>query len=73
MMDRVIVRFRRPSGEEPKRPSEALNQAMVSLADSEEMQPLLCEATSEGKALAIDIYQTRSGKPIFVHFTKEAL
>jgi len=73
MMDRVIVRFKRPNGAGRKVPSAALNQAMVSLADSEEMRPLLCEASSEGKALAIDIYQSRSGRPLLVHFSKEVL
>jgi hypothetical protein len=73
MMDRVIVRMRRSSGAGRKLPSAALNQAMVSLADSDEMRPLLCEASSEGKALAIDIYQSRSGRPLLVHFSKESL
>lgn len=73
MLDRVIVRVRRPGGKVLKMPSEALNQAMVSLADSDEMRPLLCEASAEGKALAIDIYQSRSGRPLLVHFSKEAL
>lgn len=73
MMDRVIVRFKRPSGTGRNAPSEALNQAMVSLADSDEVRPLLCEASSEGKALAIDVYQNRAGRPILVHFSKESL
>jgi len=73
MMDRVIVRFKRPSGAGRKMPSEALNQAMVSLADTDEMRPLLREASSEGKALAIDIYQSRSGRPLLVHFSKKSL
>ncbi len=46
---------------------------MVSLADSDEMRPLLCEASSEGKALAIDIFQNRDGQPIFINFKKENL
>ena len=73
MLDRVIVRFKRPSGSGRKMPSESLNQAMVSFAECDEMRPLLCEASSEGKALAIDIVHDRSGRPIFVHFTKEAI
>jgi hypothetical protein len=73
MMDGVIVRFKRPSGAGRKMPSEALNQAMVSLADSDEMRPLLCEAIAEGKALAIDVYQNRAGRPLLVHFSKESL
>jgi hypothetical protein len=73
MLDRIIVRFKRPSGTGRKMPSAALNQAMVSLADTDEMRPLLCEASSEGKALAIDIFQSRDGRPILVHFRKESL
>lgn len=73
MMDRVIVRFKRPSGTGRRMPSAALNQAMVSLADTDEMRPLLCEASSEGKALAIDVFQNREGRPILVHFSKEEL
>jgi hypothetical protein len=72
-MDRVIVRFERPSGTGRKLPIEATNQAMVSLADTDEMRPLLCEASNEGKALAIDIYQSRAGCLIFVHFSKGTL
>lgn len=73
MMNRVIVRFKRPSGTGRKMPSEALNQAMVSLADSDEMRPLLCEANAEGKALSIEVFQNREGRPILVHFSKESL
>jgi hypothetical protein len=72
-MGKVLVRFKRASGAGRKLPSEALNQAMVSLADSDEMRPLLSEASSEGKALAIDIFQNREGQPIFITFKKESL
>jgi hypothetical protein len=71
MLERVVVRVRRPGGTVRKMPSAGLNQAMVSLADSEEMRPLLREASAEGKALAIDVYQNRSGRPLLVHFSKE--
>jgi hypothetical protein len=73
VVDRVIVRFKCPSGSGQKMPSAVLSQAMVSLADSDEMRPLLCEGSAEGKALAIDVYQNRAGRPILVHFTKEEL
>jgi hypothetical protein len=73
VMDGVIVRFRRPIGEGRKMPSESLNRAMASLADSDEMRPLLNEASNEGKALAIDIFQNRAGRPILIHFGKENL
>jgi hypothetical protein len=73
MMDRVIVRFKRASCTGRKLPSEALNQAMVSLADTDEMRPLLCEANAEGKALSIEVFQNREGRPILIHFGKENL
>lgn len=73
MTNGVIVRFRRPNGAEKNVPSEALNRAMVSLADSDEVRPLLSEASSEGKVLAIHIYQNWAGRPILIHFGKENL
>ena len=73
MMDKVIVRLKSPSGAVRKMPSESLNKAMVSLADSDEMRPLRCEASSEGRAIAIDIVQDRTGRPIFAHLSKASL
>lgn len=73
MMDRVIVRFRRSSSKVQSLPSESLNLALTSLADADELQPLLCEATEEGKALAIEVFQNRDGQPIFINFKKESL
>lgn len=70
-MERVIVRLKRPSGTGRRVPSETLTRAMASLADSEEMRPLVLEANAEGKALAIDVFQNRAGRPILVHFGKE--
>lgn len=72
-MNKVIVRFKSPSGAGRKAPSEALNMAMATLADSEGIRPLLSEANAEGKALAIDVYQNRAGRPILVHFSKESV
>jgi hypothetical protein len=72
-MDRVIVRFRRSSSKVQSLPSESLNFALTSLADADEFQPLLCEASEEGKALAIEVFQSREGRPIFINFTKEEL
>ena len=45
---------------------------MVSLADTDEMRPLFCEASSEGKALAIEVFLTRRVEPISIHIKKEA-
>jgi hypothetical protein len=42
MTDRLIVRFRRPSNKVQSLPSESLNLALTSLADSDELQLLLC-------------------------------
>jgi hypothetical protein len=73
MLDRVIVRFKRPSSKVQSLPSESLNFALTSLADADELQPLLSEATEEGKALAIEVFQNRDGQPIFINFRKENL
>jgi hypothetical protein len=73
MMGRVIVRVRRPSGKVRSIPSESLNMALTSLADADEIQSLLCEATDEGKALSIELFQNREGKPLLIHFSKEEL
>lgn len=72
-MDRVIVRLRLSSGAGQRTPSESLDQAMAALAASEEMRPLLVEANAEGKALAIDVFQNRAGRPILVHFSKQGV
>jgi hypothetical protein len=73
MLDRVIVRFKRPSSKVQSLPSESLNLALTSLADADKLQPLLCEATEEGKALDIEVFQNRDGQPIFINFKKESL
>ena len=73
VMDRVIVRFKRSSSKEQRLPSESLNLALTSLGDADELQPLLCEATEEGKALAIEVFQNRDGRPVFINFKKENL
>ncbi|WP_109486244.1 hypothetical protein [Occallatibacter savannae] len=72
MIDHVIVRFR-PSKDVRNLPSESLNNALVSLSEADELQPLLSEATAEGKALAIEVFQNREGRPVFINFKKEEL
>lgn len=73
LLDRVIVRVRRPSGKVQSIPSESLNVALISLVDADEIQPLLFEATDEGKALSIELFQNREGRPLLIHFSKEEL
>jgi len=72
MIDKVIVRIRRPGGSGQKQPSESLNQAMALLADTDEMRPLLAQATKCGKTVAIEVFQSRDGQPLLIHIKKEA-
>jgi hypothetical protein len=37
-----------------------------------EMQPLLAQATKSGKTVAIEVFQSRDGQPLLIHFKKEA-
>jgi hypothetical protein len=71
MLDRVIVRFKQPSSKMQSLPSESLNLALTSLAD--ELQPLLCQATEAGRALAFDVYQNRQGQPFLINIRQEEL
>ena len=73
MIDRVIVRFKRPSAKLSNLPSESLNLALTSLADTDELQPLLCQATEAGRALAFDVFQNRQGHPFLINITQEEL
>ena len=67
MLDRVIVRFKRASSHVQSIPSESLNLALTSLADADELQPLMCQATAAGRALAFDVYQNRQGQPFLIN------
>ena len=71
MLDRVIVRFKQPSSKVRCLPSESLNLALTSLAD--ELQPLVCQATEAGRALAFDVYQNRQGQPFLINIKQEEL
>jgi hypothetical protein len=71
-MDGVIVRFRRPSGSDPQQPSRALTEALHRLGETVEMQPLLAQARQSGKSVAIEVFQSRDGQPLLIHFKKEA-
>jgi hypothetical protein len=72
VMDRVIVRFR-PSSKLQSLPSESLNLALTSLADAEELQPLTCQATAAGRALAFEVYRNRQGHPFLINIKQEEL
>ena len=73
MLDRVIVRFKRPSGSgATHEPSEAMSEALQRLSEAEEMQPLLDQASKCGKSVAIEVFQSRDGQPLLIHIKKEA-
>lgn len=73
MPDHVIVRFKQPSSKVKSLPSESLNLALTSLADADELQPLLYQATAAGRALAFDVYQNRQGQPFLINIKQEEL
>ena len=70
-MQNVIFKFRRPSGSSDKEPSVAMSDALRRLSEAEEMQPLLAQASKSGRSVAIEVFQTRNGEPILIHFSKE--
>lgn len=69
----IIVKFKRPCSKVQSLPSESLNLALTSLASADELQPLLCEATAAGRALALDVYQDRTGRPFLINIKQEEL
>lgn len=71
MLDRIIVRFRRPNSKGQSLPSESLNLALTSLADADELQPLMCQVSAAGRALAFDVYQNRQGHPFLIIIKQE--
>ena len=67
----VVFRFRRPSGSGQQEPSETMSEALRRLSETTEMQPLIVEAQKSGRSVAIEVFQTRNGEPILIHFSKE--
>jgi hypothetical protein len=70
-MQNVVFKFRRPRGAEQQTPSLELTEALRHLSETAEMRPLIAEARKSGGAVAIEVFQTRNGRPILIHFTKE--
>jgi hypothetical protein len=70
-MQSVIFKFRRPCGAERQQPSRSLAEALQLLGQAEEMEPLLAQASKSGKTVAIEVFQSRDGQPLIIHFTKE--
>ena len=71
-MQRVIFRFKRPSGSDAFEPSEAMHEALMLLSESDEVQPLFEDADKAGKFVAIEVFHNRAGAPVLIYFTQEA-
>jgi hypothetical protein len=50
-----------------------MTEALKLLSEVEEMRPLIADARQCGKSLAIEVFQTRDGQPILIHFAKETV
>lgn len=70
-MQTVAFTFRRPSGSERQQPSQAMIEALHRLGQSDEMQSLLVQASENGQRVTIEVFQTRDGQPLLIHFKKE--
>jgi hypothetical protein len=70
-MQNVVFKFRRPSGSMRQEPSVAMTEALQRLGEAEEMQPLLAQASKNGKTVAIEVFHSRDGQPLLIHFKKE--
>lgn len=71
-MQRVIFRFKRPTGSRQSQPSAAMHEALMLLSEAEELQPLFSQAKKAGKLVSIQVYESRDGCPILIHFGKES-
>jgi hypothetical protein len=50
-----------------------MHEALMLLSEADELQPLFQEASKAGKFVAIEVFHSRDGQPILIHFTKEAV
>jgi hypothetical protein len=69
-MPNVVFKFCRPSGSMRQEPSVAMTEALRRLGEAEEMRPLIAQASKNGKAVAIEVFQTRNGQPLLIHITR---
>jgi hypothetical protein len=67
----VVFKFRRPSGSMRQEPSAAMSDALRRLTEAEEMKPLLAQAHKSGGKVAIEVFHSRDGQPLLIHFKKE--
>lgn len=71
-MQRVVFRFKRPSGSGHSPPSAAMHEALMLLAEADELQPIFAQAKDTGQFVSIEVFHARDGQPILIHFSKEA-
>jgi hypothetical protein len=71
-VERAIFRFKSPGGTCQSQPSLAMHEALMLLSVADELRPLFWEAKKSGKTVAIEVFQTRDGQPILIHFGKES-
>ena len=45
--------------------------ALRHLSEAEEMKRLIIEAPKSGNSVAIEVFHSHEGQPIFIHFEKE--
>jgi hypothetical protein len=69
-MQNIVFKFRRPSGSDSQQPSRALTEALHRLGETEEMKPILAQASKTGKSVAIEVFQNRDGQPLLIHITR---
>lgn len=65
----IHFRFRRPKGQHISEPSRAMTDALHRLTQSDEMQPLMSKARSDGKEVLIEVFQGADGQPLLIHPT----
>ena len=63
----VQFNFRRPSGSPTRKPSAAMTEALRSLSQAEEMNPLLKKAQAAGRGVVIEVFHAKDGQPLLIH------
>jgi hypothetical protein len=71
-MQRVIFRFKSPSGSGTNQPSPTMHEALMLLSEADELQPLFDDAEKADKFVAIEVFHDRAGTPVLIYFTQEA-
>jgi hypothetical protein len=68
MQDEVVFKFSRPSGAIVSNPSKAMTDALRQLSESAELKPLVAGARAKGRKVVVQVFQSREGHPLLIHF-----